>query len=294
MEFFYKSSDITLIQGDSLEVLPKLTSSSVDLIFADPPYFLSNGGLTCKAGKFASVNKADWDRSNGLEKDFAFTERWIRECRRVLKESGSIWVSGTMHNIYQVGFALQRAGFRILNEVIWFKPNAPPNLSGKYFTHSHETLIWARKTTSVPHYFDYPSMRRWHDDFSPSGKQMRSVWSIPATPSSEKICGKHPTQKPLQLLLRIITASTPPDALILDPFAGSGTTLLASKLLGRRCIGIERVGRYLQIALKRIKSINDISLSQYNGYSNTQIRKMGGRKVSSARAVRPSFSETVQ
>lgn len=171
-----------------------------------------------------SVNKADWDKSNGLDKDFEFTHNWINACRRVLKDNSTLWISGTMHNIYQVGYALQKLKFKLLNEISWFKPNAPPNLSCKYFAHAHETVLWARKNEKIPHIFNYEVMREWNDTITPKGKQMRSIWNIPLTPISEKTHGKHPTQKPIELLKRIIASSTKENAVILDPFNGSGTT----------------------------------------------------------------------
>lgn len=205
-----------------------MPENSVDMVFADPPYFLSNGGISCRAGKMVSVNKADWDKSNGVDKDFEFTHNWIKACRRVLKDNGTIWISGTMHNIYQVGYALQKQKFKLLNEISWFKPNAPPNLSCRYFAHAHETVLWARKQEKIPHVFNYDLMREWDDKIAPKGKQMRSIWHIPLTPMSEKVHGKHPTQKPIELLRRIIASSTKENAVVLDPFVGSGTTGVVS------------------------------------------------------------------
>ena len=141
MKAYYKKEGIELHKGDCIKIMNQLSEKSVDLIFADPPYFLSNGGISCKAGKMVSVNKGNWDKSKGLEKDFQFTQDWINACRRILKDNGSIWITGTMHNIYQVGYTLQKLNFKLLNEISWFKPNAPPNLSCKYFAHAHETLL---------------------------------------------------------------------------------------------------------------------------------------------------------
>ena len=249
---FFESDNVNLFHGDCLEVLEKLPDNSVDLIFADPPYFLSNGGISCRAGKMVSVNKADWDKSNGFESDFEFTLKWIKACRRVLKEHGSIWVSGTMHNIYQVGLALQKHDFKLLNEISWFKPNAPPNLSCKYFAHAHETLLWARKHVKKPHVFNYEVMRAWHDNVSPKGKQMRSIWHIPLTPPSEKKHGKHPTQKPVELLKRVIASSTKEGDIVLDPFNGSGTTGVVAKALNRKYFGIDKEKEFLDLTLKRL------------------------------------------
>jgi len=249
---YFKSKEVQLFHDDCLDVLNRLSKKSVDMIFADPPYFLSNGGISCKAGKMVSVNKADWDKSKGLDEDYNFTYNWIKACRRVLKDNGTIWVSGTMHNIYQVGFALQKLNFKLLNEISWFKPNAPPNLSCRYFAHAHETLLWARKHKKIPHKFNYKEMKEWADKISSSGKQMRSVWSITLTPKSEKNYGKHPTQKPIELLKRIISASTDKGELILDPFNGSGTTGVVARMLGRRYIGVDKEKDFLKLTLKRL------------------------------------------
>lgn len=252
---FHKSEKVTLFHDDCISTLNNLPENSVDMIFADPPYFLSNGGISCKAGKMVSVNKADWDKSNGVDKDFEFTQAWIEACRRVLKDNGTIWISGTMHNIYQVGYALQKNKFKLLNEISWFKPNAPPNLSCKYFAHAHETLIWARKNEKTPHIFNYSLMREWDDKITPKGKQMRSIWHIPLTPMSEKNHGKHPTQKPIELLKRIISSSTNEGAVILDPFNGSGTTGVVAIALNRKYIGIDKDKEFLKITQKRINSL---------------------------------------
>lgn len=255
MKRFSQKRDIQLIHGDCLKVLDKLPENSVDMIFADPPYFLSNGGISCKAGKMVSVNKAEWDKSKGLTKDFEFTLQWLNACRRVLKENGTIWISGTLHNIYQVGFGLQYLDYKILNEISWFKPNAPPNLACRYFTHSHETLLWARKHAKKPHKFNYKETRMWEDKFKQSDKQARSMWHIPLTPKSEKSHGKHPTQKPIELLRRIISSSTEKGAVVLDPFNGSGTTGVVAAMLGRKYIGIDTDRDYLELSKKRITNI---------------------------------------
>ena len=251
LEPYFKNNNFTLYQNDCIKALNELPENSVDLIFADPPYFLSNGGISCSAGKMVSVNKASWDKSNGFEKDFEFTLNWLEACKRVLKENGSIWVSGTMHNIYQVGFALQKLDYKILNEISWFKPNAPPNLSCRYFAHSHETLIWARKNKESYHTFNYEEMKEIGDKITPEGKQMRSVWSIPLTPLSEKTFGKHPTQKPLDLLKRIILSTSNKGDTILDPFNGSGTTGVIAKELGRKYIGIDLEQDFLELTIRR-------------------------------------------
>lgn len=254
---YFVSNSVKLFHGDCISVLASLSENSIDMIFADPPYFLSNGGISCKSGKFVSVNKGDWDKSRGMEKDLEFNYSWIFACRRILKENGTIWISGTMHNIYQIGFILQKLNFKILNEIVWFKPNAPPNLSCKYFAHSHETIIWARKNREVPHFFNYSLMKNWENFISSAGRQMKSVWKIPSTSFREKIFGKHPTQKPIELLKRIISSSTKENDLILDPFNGSGTTGVVATILNRQFIGIDKEEEFLKIAIKRINSIKN-------------------------------------
>ena len=172
-----------------------------------------------------------------------------------MKPNSTIWISGTYHIIYSIGFALQKLGFKILNEITWFKPNAAPNLSCRYFTASHETLIWAARDKNSKHVFNYSKMKNMN-----GGKQMRSVWEIPTPSKKEKVYGKHPTQKPLALLERIILASTNPDQIVLDPFAGSSTTGVAAVRLSRKFIGIEKEKQYLDLSLHRIKAITEVNL----------------------------------
>lgn len=240
---------------------------SIDMIFADPPYNLSNNGFTVHAGRRVSVNKGAWDKSKGVEADFDFHLAWIQTCRRVLKQSGTIWISGTYHSIYQCGYALQKLGFKLLNDIAWYKPNASPNLSGRYFTASHETLLWARKTEKAKHTFNYQEMKNgeWVGDFFKNpGKQMRSAWAIPesedfwtiSTPKpAEKKYGKHPTQKPIELLKRIILASTNEGDTILDPFTGSSTTGLVAYQSKRIFIGIDTESEYLDLSIKRLEDL---------------------------------------
>ncbi len=249
---YYKDNNITLFLGDSINILKNIPSKSVNMIFADPPYFLSNGGITCKSGKVASVNKGEWDKSNGLEEDFKFNYEWLKESKRILKDNGTIWISGTMHNIYQIGYILQLLNFKILNEIVWFKPNAPPNMTKKYFTHSHETVLWARKSKFFSHKFNYDITKSFEDKINFKDKQTRSVWSIPITPLFEKKYGKHPTQKPLELLRRIILSSTNEKDIILDPFIGSGTTAVVGLKNKRKIIGIDKEKKYLDLTLKRL------------------------------------------
>ncbi len=246
---FALGEDYALILGDSLQVLPQFPTDHFDMIFADPPYLLSNDGITCHAGKMVSVNKGEWDRSQGAEKDHQFVLEWLGACQRVLKPNGTIWVSGTHHIIYSVGYAMQQLGYKILNDIVWQKTNPPPNLSCRYFTHSTEIVLWAAKSAKSKHTFNYETMKE-----IAGGKQMKTVWRIPAAGKDEKQFGKHPTQKPLALLQRIILASTQRDDLILDPFVGSGTTIVAALREGRRCIGIDSESKYLEIADQRIRA----------------------------------------
>lgn len=239
---------IFLFKEDCFDILPRIPENSIDMIFADPPYFLSNGGFTCHAGKKVSVNKGKWDVSKGREETYLFTLRWLRECQRILTVNGTIWVSGTSHIIYAVGYAMQDLGYKILNDIAWFKVNPPPNLSCRYFTHSTETVLWAAKNKESRHYFNYELMKRLNND-----KQMLSLWSIKAPGPEEKKYGKHPTQKPLQLLERIILASTKPGDIVLDPFCGSSTTGIAAFRENRQFIGIELESGYLNVSIKRLK-----------------------------------------
>ncbi len=256
---YYEKPKFKLYQANCLNILAELPENSVDMVFADPPYLLSNGGFTVHAGRRVSVNKGKWDKSNGLKKDFEFHLNWIQAVKQILKPHGTIWISGTYHSIYQCGFALQVAGFQILNDISWFKPNASPNLSCRYFTASHETLLWARKDKKAKHTFNYEKIRggNWPEDFlKKPNKQMRSVWAIDTPKTIEKRFGKHPTQKPVDLLRRIVLASTNKGDLILDPFTGSSTTGLAAYLYGRNFIGIDTEKNYLDLSIKRFEELD--------------------------------------
>lgn len=246
---YWRSPDgsVTLLQGDCLERLAELPADSVDVIFADPPYFLSNGGTTCKSGRRVSVDKGAWDRSLGVDDNHAFNRAWLSACQRVLTPNGTMWVSGTSHVIHSVGFGMQQLGFKLLNEITWEKPNPPPNLSCRYFTHSTETILWAGRDRKTRHHFEYAAMREQN-----GGKQMKSVWRMQAPGNGEKQHGRHPTQKPIELLARIVRSSCPPGGVVLDPFNGSGTTGVAAARAGMRYIGIEREREYLELTRLRI------------------------------------------
>jgi site-specific DNA-methyltransferase (adenine-specific) len=252
-----------LVGGDCLAVLERLPPRSVDLVFADPPYHLSNGGTTCRSGRRASVDKGAWDASRGIADDHAFQRRWLEACRRVLKPSGTLWVSGTQHVIFSVGYALQELGFHLLNAVTWYKPNAAPNLACRFFTHSTEILLWASpmRTRPLAHRFNYQVMKARN-----GGKQMRDlwqipepegeqvVWALPAPGPREKVHGRHPTQKPVALLDRVIAASAAPGDLVLDPFCGSGTTGVAALRAGCRFLGVEGDPEYVALSARRLRA----------------------------------------
>ena len=248
--FLSRDGRFHLLQGDSLVLLKDFPTDSVDLIFADPPYFLSNGGITCHSGQMVSVDKGKWDVSLGYEAISSFTKSWLLECQRVLKPTGSIWVSGTSHIIHIVGSLMMELGYKILNDITWVKPNPPPNLSCRYFTHATETLLWASKNKKAKHVFNYKLMKSENNN-----KQMTSVWNLKAPTKEEKNFGKHPTQKPLALLDRIIKASSNPGDLVIDPFSGSATTGLSAWKNGCNYIGIEKERSYNQLAVKRFEEL---------------------------------------
>lgn len=252
---YYKSADraFNLLNGNTFELLPQF-KFKFDMIFADPPYFLSNGGISVQSGKVVCVDKGDWDKGKSQQEMMEFNMEWLGLCRDKLKDNGTIWISGTYHNIFSVANCLTELGYKILNVVTWAKTNPPPNISCRYFTYSTEFIIWARKSEKKPHYFNYDLMKQLNGD-----KQMTDVWRLPAIAPWEKSCGKHPTQKPLSLLSRIILASTKPGAWVLDPFAGSSTTGIAANLLGRRYLGIEREEEFAAISKARRIEINNIN-----------------------------------
>lgn len=241
-----KYPDFTILQGDCMERLKEIEDNSIDAIFADPPYFLSNGGISVQSGKQVCVDKGDWDKGGTPEHIYNFNRQWLSLCRSKLKDDGTIWISGTHHNIHVVMRCLQELGYKVLNTITWQKSDPPPNLSCKYFNFSTELIIWARKHEKKSHKFNYETMKQLN-----GGSQMTDVWKIPAVSSWEKLQGKHPTQKPLRLLYRIILASTNEGDTILDPFSGSGTTGIAANLLGRKYIGIEQDRNFCDLAQRR-------------------------------------------
>ena len=251
LRFRDDQSRIFLYQAECLALLDSIIAlhpeGIFDAIFADPPYFLSNGGSTCVSGRRAKVDKGGWDKSRGAEANHAFNLEWLRRCQQALKPDGTIWISGTQHVIFSAGFALQQLGFKILNDITWEKPNPPPNLSCRFFTHSTETLLWAARGPKSKHTFHYARMRQAN-----GGKQMKSVWRMTAPASAEKKHGKHPTQKPLALVERCLLASTNPGDLVLDPFLGSGTTAAACARLDRACVGVDCDPAFLQTASRRV------------------------------------------
>lgn len=253
---YYKSpnKDFTVIQGDCVDTLSKF-QFGFDMVFADPPCFLSSGGISCQSGKVVCVNKGNWDKPTTPEAMDSFNLRWLKAVRNHMKENATIWISGTHHNIFSVQQQLLKLGFKILNVITWAKTNPPPNISCRYFTFSTEFIIWARKSAKVPHYFNYQLMKQLNDD-----KQMTDVWRLPAIAKWEKSCGKHPTQKPLGVLTRLLQASTKPNDWVLDPFSGSGTTGIATNLLGRKYLGLEIEEEFLAMSKARREELENLQL----------------------------------
>lgn len=255
MSNYYNSEDenFKLIKGDCRKVIPSL-EEKFDLVFADPPYFLSGGGDTIQSGKIVKVDKGVWDRPTTKRIMSNFNRKWLTEVRDKMKDNGSLWISGSFHNIFNIAEILSDLDFKILNSVTWQKTNPPPHLACRYFTHSTEVLIWARKHEKKAHYYNYKLMREINGN-----KQMKDVWTLPAIAPWEKKFGKHPTQKPLSVLTRLILASTKPGDLILDPFSGSSTTGIAANLLGRKFIGIDTLNKFLNTSIERKKEIDSLT-----------------------------------
>ncbi|MBQ0160018.1 MAG: site-specific DNA-methyltransferase [Bacteroidales bacterium] len=251
---YYTNCNFTLIQGDCVETLSKF-NFGFDMVFADPPYFLSGGGISYQSGKIVCVDKGDWDKPRTPEEMDSFNLKWLSAVREHMKPEATIWISGTHHNIFSVQQQLLKLGFKILNVITWAKTNPPPNISCRYFTYSTEFIIWARKSQKTPHYYNYELMKQLND-----GKQMTDVWRMPAIGQWEKSCGKHPTQKPLGVLARLIQASTKPGAWILDPFSGSSTTGIAANLLGRKFLGLEINNEFLSMSRSRREEIESLDI----------------------------------
>lgn len=246
----------TILQGDCIEVLRSLASESIDLIFADPPYFMQTSGelLRVEGSAFSGCDDT-WDKFESLEDYDKFSEAWLKECRRVLKKSGSIWVIGSFHNIYRLGYIMQNLGFWVLNDIVWAKSNPVPNFRGNRFCNAHESLLWCAKDKNAKYTFNYKSMKAYNND-----KQMRSIWEIGICIGNERLKDKdgkkaHSTQKPEALLERVILSSSKEGDLVLDPFFGSGTTGAVAKRFGRNFLGIEREKSYIELAKKRIDSV---------------------------------------
>jgi len=253
MKAIYRRKNYRLYLSDTFECLRNLPKESVDVIFADPPYFLSNDGISCSGGKQVSVNKGDWDKAFSLEEKHEFNRRWLKACKRVLKPNGTIWISGTFHNIYSVGMALEQEGYKIINNITWEKTNPPPNLACRCFTNSTETVLWAKKNDKkAKHFFNYPLMKEIN-----GGKQMKDVWVGSLTSQKEKTEGKHPTQKPEYLLERIILASSKEGDVILDPFCGPSTTGVVAVRYNRKYIGIDNNEEYINLSIRRLIKENE-------------------------------------
>ncbi|MEL6370010.1 MAG: site-specific DNA-methyltransferase [Pseudomonadota bacterium] len=248
-----------IYQGDSLELLKSFPDNCVDLVFADPPYNLQLGGeLTRPDDSRVDGVDDDWDKFSSHAAYDAFTTAWLREAHRILKPDGAIWVIGSYHNIFRVGTALQDTGFWLLNDVVWVKTNPMPNFRGTRFTNAHETLIWAAKSKSSRYTFNYSALKTANDDL-----QMRSDWVMPICTGQERLKSAsgvktHPTQKPENLLFRVLLGTTHPGEVVLDPFFGSGTTGAVAKMLGRHFIGLERDPDYIAAATKRIDRVEPL------------------------------------
>jgi site-specific DNA-methyltransferase (adenine-specific) len=269
-----------LYEGESLDWLASLQADSVDCVWTDPPYLLSNDGITCIAGKMVKVNKGEWDRSRGIELDHEFNRAWLKACHRILKPAGSIWISGTLHVYLSVGMALQQEGFRILNDIVWEKPAPPPNLGCRCFTHSTEILLWATKAKKggkERYTFNYDAMKEEN-----GGKQMKNVWRMMPPKAQEKQLGKHPTQKPIGLVARCLRATTNSGDVIVDPFAGSGTTGVAALQLGRSFLGCDREEKYVRLASKRLSNPNDLRMTAAEGEEEEGIPTLFGNMAKAA------------
>ncbi len=249
-----------ILLGDCVEMMNRMPAKSIDMIFADPPYNMQlSGDLRRPNNTLVDAVDDDWDKFPGFAEYDRFSHDWLRAARRLLKDSGTLWVIGSYHNIFRVGTLLQDLGFWVLNDIVWRKTNPMPNFRGRRFTNAHETLIWCSKSADHKGYtFNYDALKAMNDDL-----QMRSDWLLPICSGSERlrVAGEkaHATQKPEALLHRVILAATAPGDLILDPFFGTGTTGAVAKRLGRRFIGIEREQGYVELARKRISNVERLS-----------------------------------
>ncbi len=257
--------EATIIEGDSLRVLNSLPANSVDMVFADPPYNLQlNQSLTRPdTNTLVDGVNSEWDKFSSLQDYDEFTFKWLKACRRVLKDDGTLWVIGSYHNIFRVGYILQNLDYWVLNDVVWEKTNPMPNFKGTRFTNAHETMIWCSKNKNSKYTFNYQAMKALNEDV-----QMRSCWNLPICNGGERIKGDdgkkaHPTQKPESLLYRVIMSSTNPNDVILDPFFGTGTTGAVAKKLGRGFIGIEKDKNYVKFAQERINSIKESAVEDF-------------------------------
>lgn len=237
-----------LYNEDCLKRLKLIKQNSVDMIFADPPYFLSNDGLSISNGKIVSINKGEWDKPKNYINTLEFTNEWLSECFRILNKSATIWVTGTKHNIFDIYNIMKKIGFTIINIIIWHKIDPPPLIYKNKFRFSYEFIIWGKK--GKLHYFNYDYTYKINHE------EMHDVWNLPSVSKREKIYGKHPTQKPECLLERIILCCTKENDIILDPFMGSGTTCVVAKRYKRRYIGIEKEKEYFEIAKRRLNCLN--------------------------------------
>lgn len=250
-----ENEEFTLLHGDTMELIGNI-DKKVDMIFADPPYFLSKNISKCINGTWKSFEKGEWDRVSSQDNINAFNRKWLSACRNVLKDDGTIFVTGTYHNIFSVASCMVELGYKILNIIVWQKSDAKPTLSRNYFNFTTEYIVWARKNENIPHFFNCKLMEQLN-----GGARMSDVWRIPFLSSWEMRCGKHPTQKPLRLLYRVILASTREGDIILDPFAGSCTTGIAANLLNRKFIGIDQSLEYLMYGIRRKQEIEDSKMA---------------------------------
>lgn len=278
--------------GDCREVMSRIPKDSVDLIFADPPYNLQLNQELWRPD-MSKVDAVDdsWDEFDSFQEYDAFTEGWLRGCRRILKPTGSLWVIGSYHNIYRVGKLLQDLGFWILNDVVWIKTNPMPNFRGVRFTNAHETLLWVSKEQGSSYAFNHHAMKAFND-----GKQMRSDWSFPVCSGAERIRinGEkvHSAQKPEALLYRVILASSQVGDIVLDPFFGTGTTGVVAKKLHRKWIGIEQEENYVRVARQRIEAVEPEPLDEL--VFNVQDRRRNAPRVPFIRLIETGYLQPGQ